>query len=145
MKKLLLLLFILSTAQLARAQSHQTLSDEGYQDNKIVFQVVTQDTVAHKALMKQLNNIRSVAPNTPIEVVCHGPGLYMLVKDRCVIQKQLKEQSAKGIVFVACEFSLKERNVAKEDIVAEANFVRSGALEIATKQTKGWSYLKAGF
>ncbi|AEE50412.1 DsrE family protein [Haliscomenobacter hydrossis] len=145
MKQLLVLLFVLSIAQLAGAQSHQTLSDEGYQDNKIVFQVVTQDTLAHKALMKQLNNIRSVAPNTPIEVVCHGPGLYMLVKDRCVVQKQLKEQSAKGIVFVACEFSLKERNVAKDDIVAEANFVRSGALEIATKQTKGWSYLKAGF
>lgn len=145
MKKLLVLLFMLSIARLAGAQSHQTLSDEGYQDNKIVFQVVTQDTLAHKALMKQLNNIRSVAPNTPIEVVCHGPGLYMLVTDRCVIQKQLKEHSAKGIVFVACEFSLKERNVAKDDIVPEANFVRSGALEIATKQTKGWSYLKAGF
>jgi hypothetical protein len=145
MKNFLLLLFSLSMAQIVGAQSHQTLSDDGYQDNKIVFQVVTQDTVAHKSLMKQLNNIRSVAPNTPIEVVCHGPGLYMLVTERCVIQKQIKEQAAKGVSFVACEFSLKERNIPKEAIVLEANFVRSGALEIANKQRVGWSYLKAGF
>lgn len=145
MKKIWMLLLLLPALQFVQAQNHQTLSDEGYQDNKIVFQVVTQDTLAHKALMKQLNNIRSVAPNTPIEVVCHGPGLYMLVTERCVIQKQIKEQAAKGISFVACEFSLKERNVSKDAVVPEANFVRSGALEIANKQRLGWSYLKAGF
>lgn len=145
MKKFLLLILLTGLHFLVNAQSHQTLSDEGYFDNKIVFQVVTQDTVAHKSLMKQINNIRSVAPNTEIEVVCHGPGLYMLVKDRCTVQEQIKTHTAKGVSFVACEFSLKERNVKKEDIVLEANFVRSGALEIATKQKKGWSYLKAGF
>ncbi|MFN7116034.1 MAG: DsrE family protein [Saprospiraceae bacterium] len=145
MKKLILFAFILSAFQVLNAQTHQTLSDEGYFDNKIVFQVVTQDTVAHRSLMKQLNNIRSVAPNTEIEVVCHGPGLYMLVKDRCTVQEQIKMHAAKGVSFVACEFSLKERNVNKDDIVMEANFVRSGALEIVTKQKKGWSYLKAGF
>ncbi len=145
MKNLIFITFIMSAFQVVNAQTHQTLSDEGYFDNKIVIQMVTQDTVAHRSLMKQLNNIQSVAPNTQIEIVCHGPGLYMLVNDRSTIKEQIKMNAAKGVGFVACEFSLKERNVKKEDIVPEANFVRSGALELATKQKMGWSYLKAGF
>lgn len=144
MNKLLIVSLLLFAFVKANAQ-HQTLPDNDYYGNKIVIQVVTEDTVAHKALMKQLNNITSVAADTEIEVVCHGPGLYMLVKERSIVQEQLKKHAEKGIQFVACEFSLKERKVDKSQIVDEANFARSGALEIASKQRAGWSYLKAGF
>lgn len=144
MNQLLIAGLLLFTFGTISAQ-HQTLPDNDYSGNKIVIQVVTEDTVAHKALMKQLNNITSVAADTEIEVVCHGPGLYMLVKERSIVQAQLKKHAEKGIQFVACEFSLKERKVDKSQIVDEANFARSGALEIASKQRAGWSYLKAGF
>ncbi|MBK9491332.1 MAG: hypothetical protein IPO07_22980 [Haliscomenobacter sp.] len=136
MKKLLVLLFMLSIARLAGAQSHQTLSDEGYQDNKIVFQVVTQDTLAHKALMKQLNNIRSVAPNTPIEVVCHGPGLYMLVTERTVIQKQIKEHAAKGISFVACEFLPERTECSQKKPWCGGQLCKPGAFKLLPKRPR---------
>ena len=56
--------------------------------HKIVFQLTTNDTMAHKSLMKQLNNITSVAPSTKIEVVCHGPGLDMLVTKNLSYRKK---------------------------------------------------------
>jgi len=111
---------------------------------KIVFQLTTSDTTAHKALMKQLGNITSVKPDTRIEVVCHGPGLDMLRKDRSIVAKKIEAFAAKGITFSACEFSLKERKVSKEAILPAAGYVEAGIIHIVTRQTAGWHYIKAG-
>lgn len=113
--------------------------------HKIVFQLTTNDTMAHKSLMKQLSNITSVAPTTKIEVVCHGPGLDMLVTGKTIVQDKIKQLKAIGVDFVACEFSIKERNVPIEKIISEAGFVKAGIIEIVTKQEQGWSYIKSGF
>ena len=113
--------------------------------HKIVFQLSTGDTLAHKALMKQIGNITSVAPGTKIEVVCHGPGLNMLVADQTIVHDKLKQFTKAGIEFLACEFSMKERKVAKEKIIAEAGYTVAGIVEIVSKQEQGWSYIKAGF
>lgn len=113
--------------------------------HRIIFQLTTNDTLAHKALMKQLNNITTVEPNTQIEVVCHGPGLDMLVQSKTTVHDKITQMNAKGISFVACEFSMKERNVAKEQIISEAAYVKAGIIEIVSKQEAGWSYIKSGF
>ncbi|MFZ1453228.1 MAG: DsrE family protein [Ferruginibacter sp.] len=115
------------------------------QQHKIIFQLTTGDTLAHKALMKQLNNITTVVPGTQIEVVCHGPGLSMLVTGKTVVHEKMQQMKMKGVVFVACEFSMSERNVPKEKIIPEADFVKAGIIEIVTKQEQGWSYIKSGF
>lgn len=112
---------------------------------KIVFQLTTDDTTAHKALMKQLGNITSVKPDTKIEVVCHGPGLEMLRSDRSIVADKLQGFAAKGVAFNACEFSLKERKVTKEAILPVAGYVEAGIIHIVTRQTEGWHYIKAGF
>ena len=113
--------------------------------HKIVFQLSTDDTLAHKALMKQLNNITSVAPDTKIEVVCHGPGLNMLINSKTTVLPKIQELQKRDIQFVACEFSIKERNVDRATIIQEAGFVKAGIIEIVEKQEAGWSYIKSGF
>ena len=112
---------------------------------KIVFQLSIGDTLAHKALMKQIGNITSVEPTTLIEVVCHGPGLDMLRKDKSTVIKKIDEFSQKGVVFNACEFSMKERNVTSEQIISSSKFVKAGIIYIVTKQREGYSYIKSGF
>jgi intracellular sulfur oxidation DsrE/DsrF family protein len=112
---------------------------------KIVFQLSTSDTIAHKALMKQLGNITSVRPDTKIEVVCHGPGLHLLQKEKTIVGEKVAVFAAKGVTFSACEFSLKERNVAKESIIPAAGFVEAGIIHIVTRQAEGWFYIKSGF
>ncbi|HRD40426.1 MAG TPA: hypothetical protein PLC65_17485, partial [Bacteroidia bacterium] len=78
-------------------------------EHKIIFQLTTGDTTAHKQLMKQFSNILSVSPTTQIEVVCHGPGLDMLVAGKTIVGDKIKLMAEKGVAFKACEFSMKER------------------------------------
>ena len=49
-----------------------------------------------------------------------------------------------GVRFVACENTMKQKNIKKEEILPEVGFVPMGIGEIIMKQEKGWSYLKAG-
>ncbi len=141
MKRSLIMLAVITTVL-----SFESFAQQGGQEAyKIIFQLTTDDTLSHKALMKQLSNITSVEPQTKIEVVCHGPGLNMLHKERTIVAAKVSEFSAKGIVFNACEFSMKERNVTKEQILPDASFVKAGILYIVKKQSEGWYYIKSGF
>jgi intracellular sulfur oxidation DsrE/DsrF family protein len=122
----------------------QTNAEQSKPDHKIIFQLTSGDTTAHKQLMKQFGNILSVSPSTKIEVVCHGAGIDMLVSGKTIIEDKIKMFSEKGVVFNACEFSIKERKVDRSKIIQNAGFVPAGILEIVLKQEQGWSYIKAG-
>lgn len=112
---------------------------------KIVFQLTSSDTLVQKALVKQLNNALTAAPNAKIEVVCHNNGIEFLTTTKTPFAKNITDLKAKGIAFVACENTLRDRKLAKTDVLPEAFFVPAGIIEIALKQDEGWSYLKAGF
>jgi intracellular sulfur oxidation DsrE/DsrF family protein len=113
--------------------------------HKIVFQLSSDDTLVHKALVRQLNNVLNAAPNAKIEVVCHGPGINFLVSGKTVVLDKIQLLRTKGVAFEACENTLKEKNISKDKIIAEAGFVQSALIEIVTRQEEGWSYIKAGF
>lgn len=151
MKKLLVAVLLLTAGLAVNAQNekHVCPGDEMKSEkktvHKIIFQITTEDTLAQKALMKQLNNILTLAPDTKLEVVCHGPGLNMLVSGKTIVQDKVQQMKKKGVEFVACEFSMSERNIPKDKIIPEAGFVKGGIIEIVTKQEEGWSYIKSGF
>ena len=113
-------------------------------EHKIIFQLTSGDTTAHKQLIKQFNNILSVSQSTKMEVVCHGAGLDMLVSGKTIVEDKIKILSEKGVVFTACEFSIKERKVDRSKIISSAGFVPAGIIAIVSKQEQGWSYIKAG-
>lgn len=122
----------------------QTKLESSAPEHKIIFQLTSGDSTAHKQLMKQFNNILSVSPTTKIEVVCHGAGLDMLVSGKTIVEDKIKTLAEKGVVFNACEFSIKERKVDRSKIIASSGFVPAGIVEIVSKQEQGWSYIKAG-
>lgn len=111
---------------------------------KIVMQMTSGDTTVHKMLMKQLSNILTVASDTKIEVVCHGPGLSMLVESKAIVNNKIAASKAKGVDFVACRYSMKERNVAEAEINSNARIAEAGIIEIVDRQNEGYVYIKAG-
>jgi len=115
------------------------------QNHKIIFQLVSSDTLVHKTLMKQLGNIFTVSPTTRVEVVCHGPGIDILRIDKSLVKDKVTGFIKKGVVFNACEFSMKDRKIDRKELLEEAKTVPAGIIEIVTKQEQGWSYIKAGF
>ncbi|HRC33335.1 MAG TPA: DsrE family protein [Bacteroidia bacterium] len=140
MKKILLLVMAFAFANTITAQT-KTNNNK----HKIVFQLASDDTLVHKALMKQLNNIVTVAPETKIEVVVQGGGLTMLMINKTIVQEKIAQLKKKNVEFVACEFSMTDKKITKEMMIPEAGFVPYGILEIVTKQEEGWSYIKSGF
>jgi intracellular sulfur oxidation DsrE/DsrF family protein len=146
MKKinLLYITFLFSSLFFLNTHAQNTAMSEKAAEHRIIFQLTSGDTTSHKQLMKQLNNILTVSPTTQIEIVCHGAGLDMLVNGKTIVADKIKNFSEKGVVFNACEFSMKERKVEREKILTSCRFVEAGIIEIVSKQEKGWSYIKAG-
>lgn len=148
--KTILFAFILLIAPLTFGQKKEmkvkeTPQTENKQEpRKIVMQLTSADTTVHKMLMKQLSNIMTVAPETQIEVVCHGPGLSMLVESKSIVGQKIKESKAKGVDFVACKYSMTERKVNESELMKEARIVEAGIIEIVDRQNEGYVYIKAG-
>ncbi len=134
----ILLLFTLAVASFAHAQDQSS-------HHRIIMQLTSGDTLVHKNLMKQLRNMKEAAPTMELEIVCHGPGMDLLMGDRSIVQAKVKEFAAQGIVFLACENTIKERNLDRAKVLPEAGFVKAGIIHIVERQEQGWSYIKAGF
>ncbi len=136
-----LLLFFSVFTNLKSQITVQTNTEQ--KKHRIVFQLTTADTSIHKMMVKNISNILSIAPDTEIEVVSHGPGISFLMNEKTIVHDKIIKLSEKGVRFVGCEFTLKDKNISKSEIVKEAGFVESGAMEIVLKQEQGWSYLRA--
>jgi intracellular sulfur oxidation DsrE/DsrF family protein len=49
-----------------------------------------------------------------------------------------------GVVFAACENTMKKQNVTKEQLMPFVITVDSGVAEVVRKQEAGWAYIKGG-
>lgn len=143
MKKITFLLATLLFASAVFAQSDEN-AVVSTKKHKIVIQSTSNDTVVQKSVVKQLNNILRAAPNTKIEVVCHNNGLTFLQTATTKQADNIRALSARGVDFVACENTMRDRKVKREDLLAVCRIVPAGVVEIMLKQEKKWAYLKAG-
>lgn len=138
MKNLLLLLALAFTVVTGMAQ-------DAPRQHRIVMQLTSGDTLVHKNLMRQFKNMLEAAPTAQIEVVCHGPGMDLLMTDRSIVQGKVKEFVAKGVAFLACDNTIRERELDPAKVMPEAGHVKAGIIHIVERQEDGWSYIKAGF
>ncbi|MBK7086393.1 MAG: hypothetical protein IPH53_17780 [Flavobacteriales bacterium] len=89
MRKLLFALLMLSG-------STGLIAQDGARQHRIVMQLTSGDTMVHKNLMKQFRNMKEASPTLQLEVVCHGPGMDLLMGDRSVVQQKVTEFAGKG-------------------------------------------------
>jgi uncharacterized protein len=112
---------------------------------KIVYDLVSNDTADHSAVLRQFNNILRAAPDAQLEVVCHGQAVYMLVKNKVFFEEKMNELKTKGkVTFKVCANSMKRLNIDKTELISLAEIVPVAILELSGKQMEGWSYIKAG-
>lgn len=126
--------------------SAQTTSANLAIKHRVLFQLATNDTLAWKGLMKNIQNLKnSWGDSVAIEVVAHGPGIEILQLGKTTQQEKIAFLKSKGVVFVGCENTMADRKIPKENIIPEAGFVKMGVGEVILRQEQGWSYIKAGF
>lgn len=113
--------------------------------HKVVVQLSTPDTAAHRALTKQLNNLTSVWKNADVVVVVHNRAISMLQKEKTNLSNEIKNLSGRGVKFMACEFTMQQLKITKDEILESAFYTPYGLVEIITRQENGYAYLKGGF
>lgn len=112
--------------------------------HRVVIHLPDADSVSHAGLMRNLKNLTEGWPELQIEVVCHGPGLDLLRVQTSRNAAQVKQFAEKGVDFVACGNTMKQKNVQEADLLPQARIVLMGLREIIEKQEAGWSYIRAG-
>ncbi len=140
--KLLLVVCILLCASNLFAQQNDGVVD--LKKHKIVMQFTDGDSLSQVTLLGQVKNIRTAWPNADIEVVCHGGGLELLQTAKSKASSQITEWSVKGVVFAACNNTMKKRNIKKEDLLTSVIVVPSAMIELTLKQETDWAYVKGG-
>lgn len=138
MRTSLTLLLLMVFTAIASAQVVSTA------EHKILFQLTDGEQEVHKKFIRQLNNVLTAAPNAKIEVVTHGMGIDLLSKKDNPFESDLQKLVDKGVVFVICENTLKQREMKKEQFLPLAGFVPAAIIELVMKQEAGWIYIKAG-
>lgn len=141
---MLLVLTFISFVSTQKTYAQDTKQINKTEVHKVVFQLTSGDTTSQKSLIKQLNNLYNGFQPVQLEVVCHSAGISFLQKDKTHFAKEIKALKDKGVVFVACENTMKDKQLQKTDILEQADFVPIGLGEIVQKQEQGWSYIKAG-
>ena len=113
--------------------------------HKIVFDFTKADTASFSTMVRHAKNIMSMTGNAKLEIVCHGPGLDLLVNDKTTVQKEIEELNKLNVVFAACNETMKRRGIVKGQLLAQVIIVPAAILEISSKEQQGWSYIKEGY
>jgi len=135
-RSLLVLSFALCSLVLAQAQ------DKSY---RIVFDLTSRDTLDQKAVMRWVGEITASNPDAKLEVVMYGKGFELVMPEKSAFLPQVNDAMKNpNVSFRVCQVALKNNNVDKSRILADAHTVPDGIYEILMKQREGWGYIKVG-
>jgi uncharacterized protein len=114
--------------------------------HRVVFQITSDGAEPWDAVLGNVENLReALGPqDTRVLVVGHGKGLGMRLADDEKRQARMRKLHEGGVVFAACENTMRKKNVTRGELVPFATTVDSGVAEVVRKQEEGWSYIKNG-
>lgn len=113
--------------------------------HRIVFEFTSDGAEQITSVLNNVQNVRkALGRNTQIMVVAHGPGIGLVLQKNAAEQKRMEELASAGVVFAACENTLKRKQIAREELHPFVKTVDSGVAEVVRKQADGWAYIKSG-
>jgi intracellular sulfur oxidation DsrE/DsrF family protein len=123
-------------------QKESPLSAPEEAPNRLLIEFVAADSANQARLFKQIDNIWAEVPDMEIEVVVHGPAIF-LIQDDTQFRQEIADRVAKGAVFAACKNSILGRGMDINRVIPEATVVPSAFVELAARQKEGWPYVKS--
>ena len=129
------------------AEPKKATSDKTHQ---VVFEVTSDGPDKWQGALRNVENAQKSlgAKAGKLVVVTHGKGLGLLLAKNAAEHPEMKEKLAKlhadGVVFAACENTMRRDKIEKKDLVEQATTVDSGVGEVIRKQGDGFSYIKIG-
>ena len=143
---LALIVFSLMPVKGFSAEPDKTSGDPSY---KVVIEVSIDGAEKWEGVLRNVENTRKeLGPKTEIEVVTHGKGVGMLLLETSAgnaeLRTKLEQLSADGVVFAACENTMRRKQLERKDLVELATNAPSGVSEVVRKQAAGYAYIKSG-
>ena len=110
---------------------------------RVVMQVSDNDPAKWNLALNNAKNVQADlgAANVDIEIVAYGPGINMLKADS-VVGNRVDEALAAGVKVVACENTMRNQKLAKQDMLPKVDYVMAGVVELMQKQLQGWAYIR---
>jgi intracellular sulfur oxidation DsrE/DsrF family protein len=110
---------------------------------KVVLQVSDNDPAKWNLALNNANNIQHDLgkENVAIEIVAYGPGLPMLKADSKVADR-LAQALDSSIGLMACENTMRNTKVSKEQMYGGISYVDAGVVHIMKRQREGWAYIR---
>lgn len=117
-----------------------------YAQNKpinIVFDVTSADPATHQSTMRHVKTMSSNYPNAKFEVVLYSGSVEMALKEKSSVAKEITNlANNKNVSFKVCAMTLKRKEINQNELLSGFEVVPDGILEIVTKQSEGWGYIK---
>ncbi len=136
-------LVLVATLALAVFAANLSLAADAGGKEKVIFQVSDGD--ARKWTLA-LNNARNVQEElgrdkVTIEIVAYGPGIGMLKTDS-EVGNRVGDAVAAGMQIVACENTMKNQKLTKDDMLPAISYVPAGVVELMKRQREGYAYIR---
>lgn len=128
---------------LAQHAQHRPGMPAAAQRAQVVIQMSDADPAKWNLALNNAKNIQTDlgAANVDIEVVAYGPGIGMLKADS-VVGNRIDEALSSGVKVLACENTMRNQKLTKDDMLGKVGYVSSGVVELMQKQQQGWAYLR---
>ncbi len=132
--------FLALAPAVSQAQSGAAKPTDRY---RVVFQVSDNDPAKWNLALNNARNVQADLgqDNVDVEIVAYGPGLGMLKADSKVAQR-LDSAAKQGVGLMACENTMRNTKVEKNEIFGGAKFVDAGVVHLMKRQREGWSYVR---
>lgn len=120
-----------------------TLAADAPGKARVIFQVSDADPAKWNLALNNAKNVQTDlgVANTEVEIVAYGPGIGMLKAD-AVIANRVIDAMAQGVKVVACENTMTNQKIKRDDMIDKIGYVKAGVVELMQKQREGWAYIR---
>lgn len=135
--------FILAVLAFAPGLGHAQSAAKSQAQYKVVLQVSDGDPAKWNLALNNARNIQTDLgkDNVEVEIVAYGPGLPMLKADSKIADR-LAQALDQNIGLVACENTMRNTKVTKNDMYSGIRYVDAGVVHIMKRQREGWAYVR---
>lgn len=109
---------------------------------KVAIHFASDDILSQKKAIAQINNVLNALKGVAIELVVHSDGITLLSKNNH-FKSHLEDLNTKGVVILACNNTLKAKNIDPAALPDFVKVVPSALAHLIVRQSEGWSYIKA--
>lgn len=99
-------------------------------------------TDKHSSVLQNVANLLDeMGPGLQVEVVAHGPGVDVCLRDSLAASR-VSGLIARGVVVAACENTLRLRGLQRDQLTDGVTTVPAGVAELVRRQRSGWAYVR---